>query len=223
MKFKFKNKEYQFPTSLSQITLGNRVEFNSLYGVEINQRLKELENMDADDADLERVEIYLDSAYKSFSFFSGIPLDEAKNIPTNQVLNVYENCMKGLLEQQEDIDLMQQILWNDEFWHLESPELNYNSDINFNQFITSKQIVKSMSDLGKGYWDSLPMLCAVFLKKKEEVFDEAWLDPNSDRAKMMLELPLDIALQVAFFLRSSMSLSLNNSAFLEAEVEKDQI
>ena len=222
MQFKFQGNVHDFPTSLHDITLGQRIEFHDMYGREIFEAQEELRNLESDDKDADIAEHYLDSACKTFSFFSKIPLEEVYQIPINQVVNVYENCMKGILGQQEDIDLETEFFWREQLWVLGQPELNYTSAINFNQFVTSKQIVKAMFDLGHGQWEVLPSLCAVFLTLEGETFDEKWLVPDSDRAKLMLELPLDIALQVGFFLKSSMIMFSQAFQSSVEEAEKGQ-
>lgn len=229
MKFKFKDIVYSFPTSLSDITLGQRIDFNNQYGREIYEQRSQLMEMetetpeDEDSKDTLITEHYLDSACKTFSFFSGIPLEDVYKIPINQIVNVYENCMKGLLEQQEDIDLQLEFTWNDQLWLLGNAELNYESDINFNQFLTSKQIVKALFDLGQGQWEVLPKLCAIFLRRPDEEFDESWISETHERSQMMLDLPLDIALQVGFFLKSSMILFSQTFQSSAEEQAKDQI
>lgn len=220
MKFNFQNKEYNFPASLSDISLGQRIEFNNLYGKEMMEKQNTIDSTD----EVALVENHLEMACKSFSFFSGIALDEVFKIPMNQVLNVFENCLKSLLEQQEEMELAVELFWNDAIWVLVQPELNYQSEMTFNEFLTSKQIVKSMVDMGNGQWEVLPYLCAIFLKKENEAFDESWLAQGNERIELMKSLPLDIALQVGFFLRSSMNLFLKTSPFLEVEeTEKDPI
>jgi hypothetical protein len=220
MKFQFQNKEYNFPASLSDISLGQRIDFNDLYGKEMMEKQNTIDSTD----EVYLLENHLEMACKSFSFFSGIALDEVFKIPMNQVLNVFENCLKSLLEQQGEMELTVEFFWNDAIWIIEQPKLNYQSEMTFNEFLTSKQIVKSMVDLGNGQWEVLPYLCAIFLKKENEAFDEAWLSEDNERIELMKSLPLDIALQVGFFLSSSMNLFLKTFQSLEAvQEEKDPI
>lgn len=226
MKFIFQKKAYEFPTSLSSITLRQRIDFNTQYGRDLfEERVKLLEiEEESEEKDSKLTELYLMTACKTFSFFSGIPLEDVVKIPINQVMNVYENCMKGLLDQQEDIELQNEFVWNDEIWILGAPELTYQSNLSFNQFLTSKQIAKALHDMGLGMWETLPKLCAIFLKKDGEEFDEAWIADGNERHELMLDLPLDIALQVGFFLKSSMiSFSQTFQSSPEEEMEKDQI
>ena len=224
MKFLYKDSEYEIPTSLSQITLRQKIEFDAIYGEKIEALKNEVfgdENKEVDDIDT--MLLTFSVAAMNFSFFSGIPLEEVEqNIAVDDVLNIYYSCFYQLFQQEEELELQPEYLWNDEFWKLESPELTFESKITFNEFITSKQIVKQMSELASGHWESLPYLACVYLKREDESFEEKWLAPGSERMEMMLDLPMDIAVAVAFFLQSSMSMYLKTLASSqEEEAEKD--
>ena len=224
MKFIYKESEYDVPTSLSQIKLRQKIEFDNLYSEKIEALKNEVfgdENKEV--SDLDSMLLTFSVAAMNFSFFSGIPLEEVEqNIAVDDVLNIYYSCFYQLFQQEEELELQPEYLWNDEFWKLESPELTFESKITFNEFITSKQIVKQMSELASGHWESLPYLACVYLKREDESFEEKWLAPGSERMEMMLDLPMDIAVAVAFFLQSSMSMYLKTLASSqEEEVEKD--
>ena len=226
MKFIYKESEYDVPTSLSQIKLRQKIEFDNLYSEKIEALKNEVfgdENKEV--SDLDSMLLTFSVAAMNFSFFSGIPLEEVEqNIAVDDVLNIYYSCFYQLFQQEEELELQPEYLWNDEFWKLESPELTFESKITFNEFITSKQIVKQMSELASGHWESLPYLACVYLKREDESFEEKWLAPGSERMEMMLDLPMDIAVAVAFFLQSSMSMYLKTLEYSqEEEAEKDQI
>jgi hypothetical protein len=224
MNFSYKNTTYKFPTSLSEISLKERIQFDKLYGKLISDKQKELFLKDDSGNDLPADELELmlyniEIANKNFSFFTNIPLSEVEtNIPIESVLTVYHACFKGLYEQMDKITLEDSYLWNDEFWFIDKPALTYQSQITFNELIVSKQIVKQMHDLGAGHWEAMPYLAAIFLKRENEVFDESWLAPDSERVLMMQDLPMDIAMAIGFFLQISMSLFTKTLAFSQ-EVE----
>ena len=224
MKFIYKDSEYHVPTSLSQIKLKQKIEFDKLYGEKIEALKNEVfgdENKEV--SDLDSMLLTFSIAAMNFSFFTGISLEEVEqNIAVDDVLNIYYSCFYQLFQQEEEIELQPEYLWKDEFWKLESPELTFESKITFNEFITSKQIVKQMSELASSHWESLPYLACVYLKREDESFEEKWLAPGSERMEMMLDLPMDIAVAVAFFLQNSMSLYLKTFPSLQQEVqEKD--
>jgi hypothetical protein len=206
MKFKFQNKIYTFPVSLSDIKLRQRIEFDALYGKEIVEKHKSIFDKDGKPTDpTEAVLFQLEVACKNFSFFSGIDLDDVFKIPIGQVMDVYHVCFEGIQKQENELKFSQKHYWNNEVWKIEAPEINYESKITFNEFVTSKQIVKTMNEMGHGQWEVLPSLCAIFLRKEGELFDEKFLSGQTNRTELMKDLPLDIALCVAFFLASSMN------------------
>lgn len=218
MKFKFNNISYDFPTSLADMTLRQRIEFDQTYGKDLTDREKELANipdsesiLDTDNREADMMIHRMDVACKNFAFFSGIPLEDVQKIPMLQVLNVYQSSFEQVLKEQEEIKIKDKYFWNNEIWVIDSPELSHESTMAFNEFVTAKQIVKTMHDLGGGQWESLPSLCAIFLRKEGEPFDEKFLTGKTARTEDMLDLPMDIALSVAFFLRISMSLFLKTT------------
>ena len=228
MKFTYQDNEYAFLVSLDQIKLKQRIEFDQLYGSEIRDLQEQTFKFDEKGNELPVDELELTFfngfvATRNFSFFTGIPLDEVeKNISIEDVLTIYFSCFHQIYLQQDEIELNDSYVWNDEVWKLEAPELTFESKITFNEFITSKQIVKQMSELASGHWESLPYLACVYLKREDESFEEKWLAPGSERMEMMLDLPMDIAVAVAFFLQSSMSMYLKTLASSqEEEAEKD--
>lgn len=226
MKFKFQNKIYNFPTSLNQITLRQKIDYENQYGKELDQIYSQIvgeeilnqakekgvsaeqilkdENKLTLVQELDLTEHKIDLAYKNFSFFSGISLEEARRINIDKVLNIYYACFEQLYKQ--EFKLEDKYLWNNEYWYIESSELSHTSTTTFNEFVTAKQIVKNFYDLGEGKWDSLPFLCAIFLRKEGEKFEENMIIEDSERVQLMYNLPLDIALSVAFFLSISMSI-----------------
>ena len=81
-----------------------------------------------------------------------------------------------------------------------------------------------MHELGAGNWDVIPYLASIYLRKDGEKFEESWLSEGSERLELMNDLPMDIAVAVAFFLQNSMSLYLKTFPSLQQEVQaKDQI
>ncbi len=208
MQFIFKDNTYTIPTSLSEITLGQRINFQEQYGEEIAKREALINAIeDKIERDLERADHYMYIFCISFSFFSGIDIHTVKEeVNIYQIIELFLPCFQGLFEQQEQITLQSTYYFKDEVWELASPELNYKSAITFGEFVTAKQIIKSLYDLSKDNWTALQYLCAIFLRKKSEAFDESFATEDSERFKLMRELPMDIALSVAFFLNASSSI-----------------
>lgn len=198
MTFNFKDKEYKYPNTLSDITIGQRIAFDDLYG---NSYKKQ-------DDPIDEVAQTMLFAVQAFSFFTGIDLETVKEeFDLGQVMNVYNVSLTMLLGEESEIQLRDVYEFNGEEWVIASPDLTPDSKITFNEFVTSKEIVRQMEQLGKGRWHSLPYLCAIYLRHKDEPFDESKM---TERVELMKTLPLDIALAVGFFLTDSMNIFLKS-------------
>ena len=225
MQITHNGKKYKIPASISEITLKQVIDFQSKYGNELEEFQK---NVDKDD-ELENFEISMDIACKSVSFFSGIPLDEIYKTDLNQIASIYFNIISPIFQSQEERELRDCYYFKDDLWTISSPELTYNNSMSFNEMILGKEITNDLQKFSIGRYDALHRLCAIYFRKvdvddKIEKFDEAFTQDDGDRMQMMLDLTMDIVLDVAFFLQSSMSTWIKHFQSSEnQEVEKDQI
>ena len=211
MTFTYNDKEYKYPDRLGEITLGQRLEYQRVYGDDLDKRYKEIYAMEDGEGKDNAINLqFLDAAVKSFSFFTGISLDEcSNNIPCKQIANIYDTCLTGLLKEQEEQEPLTEFTIGDEKWKLAVPEVTYSSEFTVNELVQANEIDRQLKELGKGVYASLPFLCCVFLRKEGEPFDEKLLDAGGERMRIMLDLPLDTALNVAFFLQNSIAISMS--------------
>lgn len=223
MKFNYNGKEYLYPASHSDITLGQRIELHERYGIAYEQKLKELQAIeDEHEQFISLTEARMLFACQCVSFFTGIELEVIlESFDIDQVLKVYEASMILLSEQEAEITIQPYYEFNGERWVIESPKLTPKSKITFNEFLTSKEIVRQLEQLGNGRWKSLQYLCCIYLRKEGEAFNEDWIEEDSDRMQLMAKLPMDIALAVAFFLVSSMNLFQNTLPYSNVEEERE--
>ncbi len=222
MEFSFNHNIYTIPTSLAEVTLGQRIDFEVWYVKNMAGQEKKIASMEEGiDKEAEQFIYQMELLCNSFSFLSGIDIVEVKeHINIAHLCDLFLPCFRALFEEQEKISLQITYLWKDEIWELASPHLDYKSAMTFNEFLTAKQVIKSLHDLGESNWIALQYLCAIFLRKKDEAFDESFATEDSKRFKLMRELPMDIALSVAFFLSSLSKAWLNNFPSL---VMEDQV
>ena len=91
------------------------------------------------------------------------------------------------------------------------------NQMSFIELILGKEITRDLKNFANGNLDVLQRLSAIYFRKtfrgKTEEFQEDWINEDSERLQMMAELPMDIVLDVAFFLQSSMSSFLSTSLF----------
>lgn len=201
------------PSSLSEITLEERIRFHDQYGASLDEEITRITAMEEGQLkDLEWSHFHIDIACKTFSFFSGIDLDivrEAESLTT--IMQIY-NIVKTCLIEEPELEATTTFNWKGEIWKIQPPILQADSAITFGEFIDSKQILQDMYELGAGKWDSLLRLCAIYLRKQGEGYEKTFALDNSPRLELMKSLPMDIALHVGFFLTNSMHIYWNTLA-----------
>lgn len=201
----------QFPTSLSEITLKQKIDFQEQHGNTLAEMAKSISDMpDSLEKELEMAQFHYEQMFRTMSFFSGFSIEELKASEfIDKMSGIHFAAIDALLMQEQELPFEQEFTWKGEIWTLASPELKNGDKLTFGEFIDSKQIIKTMIDLGKNRWECLIPLAAIFLRKQNEAYEESFLYENSERLKLMEELPLDIALQVGFFLTSSIHMLAN--------------
>lgn len=225
MRVQLNDIEFTFPSSLEEFTLGQRVEFHNQYGRDLEEMAKAVIAMeDGWEKDVEAVTLRFEQMFAAFSFFSGVPVDVLKESEfIDDIAAIYQANMATLFESEEAQELQLQFEFNGEVWEIHPPELKNGSKMTFGEFIDSKQIVKDCMELGQGKWDYLPQLCAIYLRKRGEAYREEFAWPDSDRVKLMHSLPMSIAMQVGFFLSSSMNLYIATSPSSDPQKQKEVV
>lgn len=206
MRIIINGKQVTLPTSLREITLGQRIDFHNQYGREFDLMVSSIQGMpDGVEKDLEIVHFQMEKMFAAFGFFTGTSPEALKESEfIDQIANLYYSSLSVLLEEEKTPELQSEFYWRDCIWELHPAELKHGSLMTFGEFIDSKQMVKDMSDLGNGKWEAMLRLAAIFLRKKGEVYDKSFLYDGSERLELMRELPMDMALQVGFFLTGSL-------------------
>lgn len=211
MKFNLNNTEYKYPTTLAEITLRQRIAF---YNLHEKQRVIPEDEVDA-------VEANVLFALEQFAFYTGIPVDVVKQqLDLGQVLDVVTTSAAIMQEEEQQMQLESEYLFNNELWYIAAPDVTPGSKFTFNEFITSKQVVKQTQQLGLGNFEALPYLCAVYLRRADEQFTDELVDKRSE---MFMDLPLSIALAVGFFLSDTISSWQVTSQSLSPEAEEELI
>lgn len=216
MKLRINDREVTLPSSLAEITLGQRIAFHNEHGKELEEALTGILEMEEGfERSMVEMEFTMQQAIRSFAFFTGADLEAVRESEClSDILAVYHACLRGLLEEEEVVELRGRYTWKGEKWELAPPVLENSSAMTFGEFIDSKNIVQQLNQLGNGRWEALQALCAIYLRKAGEAYDKTFADEGSERYQMMAGLPMDIAIEVAFFLSSSLSIYLNTSASL---------
>ena len=201
------------PSSLNEFTLGQRIDFYNEHGKELEDAAKAIIEMEAGlEKELEVSEFHFEKMARTFAFFAGTTVEAVKDSEhLDTIASIYYSSLAVLFEEENELQPASEFQWNDEMWVLHPPSLKHGDSMTFGELIDSKQLVKNMIELGKGKWEYMLPICAIYLRKKDEPYDESFIYEGSDRLGIMRTLPMDIALQVGFFLSSSMNMSINTS------------
>lgn len=201
---------YDVPFDLSQIKLGKFLDYHEQYGRDLDTKLAEslakVYNDEAESNELDRtidIDNHIDNeALAWFSFWTEHDLFEVKDNPEILLLlHQYRVLRFALNESMEAAyDFPLSINWKDEEWEIIDFKVTPVGTMTFNEIITSKEVIRQLHKVSKGKWDALPYLCAVFFRKKGEQFSDELVHEDGDRMELLKELPLDHAMQVAFFL-----------------------
>ncbi len=195
------------PSSLSEITLKQRIDFQAQYGDELDIMLKSvLAIEDEEDKEIELTQFQIERMVRTVAFFLNTTVEALKSFQSlDKIANLYYPNLSVLLEEEENIVPKYEFEWKDTMWYLHVPELKNGSKMTFGEFIDSKQMIQDLLGLSKNKWECLIPLCAIFLRKEGEEYQESFLYENSERLQLMETVPLDIAIQVGFFLSNSLN------------------
>ena len=167
---------------------------------------------------------HLENAVCQFAFYTGLPLPELqKSADAVSLLHIYNEIIFPLLIQEKDIEIKTEYEYAGEKWIIAAPELLPTSTMTFNEFLHGKELVRQMDQVGKGKWHSLPYLCAIYLRKEGEPFQESFVVDGSERMKLMYRLPLDIAIGVGFFLTGTLNIYMTTSLYSIPQNQKESI
>lgn len=217
MRLIINGKQEVIPSSLDEITLKQRIDFQNLHGNLLDQMTVSLEEIeDPFEREFETIEVSLERMFRTIAFFTNHSIESIKESEhVDTIVRMYAASMAIVFEEESKIieHPQYEFVFKGELWILHTPELKNGDKMTFGEFIDSKQIVQDMMGLGKGRWECMLQLCAIYLRKKDEEYQESFLYDDSDRLKLLEELPLSIALQVGFFLNSSLNMYMNISQF----------
>lgn len=210
MRMMINDTEVVIPSTLSEMSLGQRIDLQEKIGNQLDEMLKSVMSIeDETEREIEMIHFQMEKMFRTMAYFMNCTVEAIKESSfIDNIAHVYFASLDLLLEEErrEEIELKESFIWKGEEWELYPPELKNGDRMTFGEFIDSKQIVQDLIKLGKNKWECLLPLSAIFLRKKGEDYEESFLYEGSDRLNLMKELPMDIAIQVGFFLKNSVSL-----------------
>jgi hypothetical protein len=211
MRVTINDKEVNIPSSLREITLQQRIDFQRQHGDQLDEMLKSIQGMpEGYEKESEFFEFQLEKMFLTFAFFTGTTPEAIKESEfIDKISSIYYSSLAALFDEEDDIELQQEFEWNGELWYIHPVELKNGDKMKFGELIDSKQVVKDMIELGANHWEYMLPLCAIYLRRKDEEYHESFLYEGSDRQELMKGLPMDIVMQVGFFFLSIVNIYQN--------------
>lgn len=213
MQILINGKSVTIPSSLQEMTLGQRIDYYNAHGREVDEQLTALLEMEEGmDRSMVEMDFIVDKAYRTVGFFAGIDPEALKaDGQLDEVMAIYQTSLASILEEEDAMELVMRHEWNGEAWVIAPPKLSAGSEMTFGEFVDSKAIVQNLVALGASRWESLQNLAAIYLRKEGEAYTDKFLQEGSERLELMRELPMSIALHVGFFLTTSVNIWQNTS------------
>lgn len=226
MDIKINDSVKQVPSDISQISLKQFIGWHNEYGNDLDKQLDGLLKKDytkylteergftsvTEEDIIFNMEMDIDQhidreALCWYTYFTGFDFEAFEKENDVQDLLLQYRILRTLLKQSEveSRQLPLEIEWNGEIWMVQDYRLTPGHGMTFNEIVTSKEVVRQLHSVGKGRWQSLIYLCALFFRKKDEPFTDDLIYEGSDRMQLMETLPLNYGLAVAFFLSSSVN------------------
>lgn len=206
MLFEINGEKVSVPSSLEQISLGKFIEWYELHGEQLDIQLQELLANDKMDKDLKEIEIdqHLDKqAIAWMQFWTGFDFEELKDdIKIVPALDAYRVIRYQLKKEESETQYPTEFEFNGETWELGNYKVDPQSDMTAGEIITAKEVIRQLYKMGAGQYIAWLYLCCIFLRKKNERFQDHMVHEGSQRMELMREITMDIALRVGFFLNT---------------------
>lgn len=132
-------------------------------------------------------------AYYTKSFFDGVDIGELRNtLFVDDCLKWYATEFGPLMDNAEVCTS-----WND--MQLTAAAITPTSPITFGEFIDAKMLTQAASNSEQNKWALVQYIAAIFLRDEGEDYNDLFTDENSDRFKLMADLPMNVAIAVGQF------------------------
>lgn len=217
--------KHVIPSDLSQIPLGKFVQWYQQYGKALDLELMAIfdKGLDSFEQSLD-IDTHVDKeALAWYSFFTGFDFFNSTDIDLTDMLIQYRVLRSLLKDSESEARQFPMVFdWNNEQWVIQDFKVVPGSNMSFNEVITAKEVVRQIDKIGQGKWEALVYLCCIYLRKPNEPYKDEFL---TSRFSLMETLPMSIAMSVAFFLSSSISIFKKHllSSMVQALETKQQL
>lgn len=189
---------------LSEITLGQYIDFYNQWGREHNSRWAGIQAMqDGDERNDKYTEYDVDVALQTHSFYTGIPFEELyKDVVV--IYSKQNEIFASQVIEESSLEYKGVFDWNGEKWAIQ-PLFGYTPKMTHEQFEISQDVALIYSDFMDGVIESLLYLCASYFRKVGEKYSSDFGSLGNERAELMRQLPLSHALRVKKYMVESLA------------------
>lgn len=211
---------HNIPTTVSELTLGQFIEYYNAYGKKLDEEFNLLAGSKEEDAITRELNLYQQvdkEALCWFTHFTGFDFFTSTNISLVEIITAYHVLRQEIKNSEvAEVNFPVQVQFNNETFVLSDYKINPESSMTFSELLTGKEIIRQILKLGAGKWEALQYLCAIYLRKESEAFTDSLV---KERLPVMLALPLNEALKVSFFLTCSINTFKKHFLYLHQEME----
>lgn len=204
MRLIINDKEVIFPSSLREITLQQKIAFEMEHRPALDGMVKDIESITDPVMIDAAVSLYhSEKMFRNFAFFTGCTIDAVKECDyVDQIATIYYSCLATIQEEALQQQPESEFVFNGEMWDLAPLE----DDRKFDSFMLAKELTTYMHRLSNGDWAAMLPICAAYIRKKNEPFAKELLEERSERQQLFQNLPMDIVMQVVYFLNETLDL-----------------
>lgn len=148
----------------------------------------------------------MERAVNAYSYFGNIPKEIVENeLPHREVYGYYCDVLQCLITDDIRLETVNEFEWRGEKWVIPDATLINGDCKTMREVASAFELLRltdlALKDYAVGKVSILLPLCCIWLKREGEKFDVNMMSEDGERSKLFKELPLEIALQVGFFLR----------------------
>lgn len=192
------------PKKLSDIPLYKWVAFYNAYGRDLERREKELANTDDNEALLH---YNVDNALCNYCFYTGKPIELITQDELPDVLREQYAAFASLTREESELNYTNTFLWADAVWKIQ-PVITMVGKVTQSEFDIITDIALIFSDLQDGKHEALYSLCAAYMRKENEPYNNSLLDAEGERMALMKTLPLHMALCTKHYIEDTIKIYL---------------
>lgn len=141
MQITFKGKTYNTPAQLSDITLGQYIDWYKILNQSASEHMRAIETL---------------------SFFTGISIHDVEGINVQQVYNVYHLINTVLYQEELSLTPQSNFEWDGMEWQCSS--IGNGKEMTRYEFHEAKTAAISLIQVFKGNWNALPSVISNFIK-----------------------------------------------------------